>query len=196
MQERTVDDLTVPFGEEIVAVALVVPNGRIAIVVPPQLPPRAEQLGRLIKDNADTYQRGLKAIAAHRYEDARVLLDAAAREGRADPLQVQLAQAQTDMYAGLFAKAAAAFEKVVSQKPDNVMYLLQGAAAWLQAGVAENAEPLVARAMKACSEKPAPNDPDKDRELAYSLHVQAVMQAVHGSSLSTPPPPVRGCAIY
>ncbi len=177
---RVIDNLTVPLGDEIVAVVMVVPNGRIAIVTPPAVPARAEELGRLIKENASAYERGLKAIAAGRYDNARILLDAAAQEGLADALQIQLAKAQNDVYAGQFANAAKTFEDLVRQKPDNVMYLLQAAVAWLQAGRTASAEPLAARAMKLCSEKPTGKDRERDREEAFCLHVQAVLQVARG----------------
>ena len=188
VQERAIDDLTVSLGEEIVTAVMVVPNGRIAVLAPPVVPPRAVKSAGDIKVNADAYQRGLKAIAEGRNEDAHDLLKTAAEEGKADPVQVQLAQAQNDMYAYRFVDAAKDFESASRQKPDNVMYQLQTAVAWLQAGKAELAEPPLNQAMKTHGQEAAGKGPGKDserdRELAYCLHVQAALRVAQGKQFA------------
>ncbi len=184
VKEWVVDDLTVPLGEEILTVAMVVPNGRIAVVAPPTVPPRAQQLAKLIKDTAGPYDRGLKAITEGRFADARELLKTAAEEGKPDPIQVELAQALNEMYACRFVQAAEAYQDVIRKKPDSVLYHLQAAVAWLHIGKAELAEPLVTRALMAQEEKVrgkgSEKEPDADRDLAYCLHVQAVLRVNQG----------------
>ena len=180
VKESRVDDLTVSLGEEIAASALIVPGGRIALVGPPMVPPRAQELARLIKEDATAYQQGLKAIVERRHGEARTALITALRDGKPAAIQVQLARAQNEMFAGLSADAAKLYEGVLQQKPDNVMVLIQAAIAWLHAGVAENAEPLVARAIKSCRG----NSAEKKREMAYCLHVQAILRILRGKQFS------------
>jgi tetratricopeptide (TPR) repeat protein len=188
VRERAIDDLTVPLGEEILTAVLVAPNGRIAVLAPPVVPPRALKSAGAIKVNADAYQRGLKAIAEGRHDDAHNLLKSAAEEGKADPVQVQLAQAQNDIYAYRFVNAAKGFEGASRQKPDNVMVQLQTAVAWLHAGKAELAEPMIVRALKTHGEKAAEKDAEKtaerNRELACCLHVQAVLRVAQGKQFA------------
>jgi len=176
VRESRVDDLTVSLGEEIAASALIIPDGCIALVGPPMVPPRAQELAQLIKEDANAYQQGLKAIVERRHGEARAALNQAQSDGKPDATQVQLAQAQNEMYAGLSANAAKLYEAVAQQKPDNVMVLIQGAIAWLHAGSAENADPLVARAIKACRG----NSAEKKREMAYCLHAQAISRILRG----------------
>lgn len=170
-----IDDLTVPLGEEIASPMLLAPNGRIAVVGPPIVPRRACELAKRIKENSGAYQLGLKAIAEGRYGEARTALSAAASDGAADPVQVQIARAQNEMYAGLSTDAARLFEEVVRQKPDNPMIMLQAAAAWLHGGAVDSAEPLIARAMKLCQEKPKEKAP-----LSHCLHALATLRVVQG----------------
>ncbi len=176
VKKEVIDDLTIPLGEEIAAAVLIVPDGRIALVAPPIVPPRARELARLIKEDASPYLRGLKATAEGRHETARFTLNIALNEGETDPVQVQFAIAQNELYAGMSTDAANIFENVLHQRPDNAMVMLQAAIAWLHAGVAENAEPLVARAMKACQGKSA----EKVRGMTYCLHAQTVLRVIQG----------------
>ena len=176
VKEPVADDLTVPLGEEIASVVLIAPDGNTAVVQPPLAPAIAGQMAGLIEDDANAYQRGLKAMAEGRHDEARAALGAALREDKPDAAQVNLARAQNEMYAGLFLDAAQYYGSALQQKPDNPMLLIQAAVAWLQAGSLENAEPLVARALKACGEKSA----DAERARAYALHVQAIVLAGRG----------------
>ncbi len=180
VKESRVDDLTVSLGEEIAASALIAPSGRIALVGPPMVPPRAQELARLIKEDANAYQQGLKAIVERRHGEARTAFNNALHDGKPDSTQIQLARAQNEMYAGLSANAAKLYEGVAQQKPDNVMVLVQAAVAWLHAGSAENAEPLVGRAIKACHG----NSAEKKREMAYCLHVQAILRVLRGKQFA------------
>jgi tetratricopeptide (TPR) repeat protein len=188
VRERVIDDLTVPFGEEILAAVMVVPDGRIAVLAPPVVPPRALKSAGDIKVNADAYQRGLKAIAEGRNDNAGDLLTTAAEEGKADPLLVQLAQAQNDMYAYRFVAAARRFERLARQKPEIATYQLQAAVAWLHAGMTENAELALARAMKGrtatLGEKDREKNSERDRDLARCYHVQAVLRIAQGKQFA------------
>jgi tetratricopeptide (TPR) repeat protein len=176
VKEHAADDLTVSLGEEIACVVLIAPGGNSAVVQPPLAPAIARQMAKLIEDDANAYQRGLKAMAEGRHDDARAALSAALGEDKPDAAQVNLARAQNEMYAGLFRDAAQYYASALQQQPDNPMLLIQAAVAWLQAGSLENAEPLVARAIKACGEKSG----DAERARAYALHVQAVVLAGRG----------------
>lgn len=175
--QTAINDLTAPLGDEIVSAMLIVPNGRIAVVAPPIVPLRAREMAKLIKEDADSYQLGLKAIAEGRHGEARTALNAAAGNGKTDPDLVRLARAQNELYAGLSNDAAKLFEEAVQQKPDNPMIMLQAAMAWLHVGATDNAESLINRAMKICQGKA------KEKEkmpLAYCLHSQATLRVMRG----------------
>jgi len=179
--QRRIEDLTVPLGQQVVAAVLVLPDATTAVLQPPIIPPHARQLGKLIDQNdRNSYRRGLKAIAEGRFEEARTLLAAAVRNREAQPVQVQIAQAQSDMYAGRFAIAADSYQAALEQgqKPGDPMLLCQAAMAWMQAGRFDRAAPLVAQITQIDQEKLAKQDPCV---LAACLHVQALLDAAEGS---------------
>ncbi len=171
VKEYVIEDLTVPLGEEIAAVVLVMPNAQMAIAQVPVVPLRARQLAELIDENTSSYHRGLKAIAQGRFGEARRLLATAMKDDDAEPLQIHLARAQNEMYAGQFLDAVGWYKNAVGRKPDDPKLLCQMAVAWMQAGKFDRAEPVVARAVKACRQKLAEDGP----AVAACLHVQAAL---------------------
>ncbi len=172
-----VKDLTIPLGEQLVAAVLILPNGGTTVVQMPILPAHIRQLATLIDDDkADSYHKGLKAMARGRFNEAGVLLAVAMRNKETEPSEIQLAQALGDMYAGRFAVAAAGYAKVLEHKPDDPLLLCQAAVAWMHAGRFERARPLLERAVK-IGEKVLPKD---DPARAAALHVQAVLNTCLG----------------
>jgi Flp pilus assembly protein TadD len=186
VKKLVAEDLTILFGEEIVSAVLVMPTEQMAIVQPPVLPQRARELSGAIRDDADPYQRGLKAIAEGRFEQARELLKSVVPErggsskaeqpkGEAakviEPHEIYLAQAQNEMFAGQFDAAAGFYEKAKQTRPDDPLLWCQQAVARIQSGDFSKAEPLLKEAEKICREKLSEKDPAR----AVCLHVQAVL---------------------
>jgi len=179
--QRRIEDLTVPLGQQIVAAVLVLPDTTTAVLQPPIIPPQARQLGKLIDQNdQNSYRRGLKAITEGRFEEARTFLAAAVRNREAQPVQVHVAQAQSDMYAGRFAIAADSYQAALDQgqEPHDPMLLCQAAVAWMQDGRFDRAVPVVARITQIDQEELAKENPFV---LAACLHVQALLDAAQGS---------------
>lgn len=168
-------DLTIPFGEEIAAAVLVLPSGQIALFQPPVPPRSAKQAAWLIRQDADAYHRALRAMAEGRSDEARPLLTTAERDPDADVAKIQLARAQNEMFACNFRAAAADYEKLSEQQPDDLLTLCQAAAAWLQAGELSRAESIVARAVKISKEK--------DARRASVMHLQALLAVAQGKDL-------------
>lgn len=165
------EDMTIPLGEQIIAAALVMPNGHTALVSPPAVPERAVKIGRLIRDKADAYQLGIRAIAEGRFADARKLLETASKEGKADPMRVELARGQNEIYAGQSEAAVPLLEAALAKSPDDPVILCQIAAAWIYQHEPAKAEPLLAQALKRGDKGPA---------AAGVLHLQAVLAALAG----------------
>ena len=174
-------DLATPLGEEIVAVVLVLPDGATAVLQPPIVPLRAEQLARQMEPNGhNSYNRALKAIAEGRFNRAKGWLAAASRSEEVDAQQVRIARAHNDMYAGRFADAAAGYSRALVDEPDDPMLVCQAAVAWMHAGQLGRAEQLITGPMAI-----AGKDLDKDSpHRAACLLVQAVFHACRSNNYS------------
>jgi len=168
-----IQDLTLPFAEEIAGASFLVPTGNTPILRPPIVPSEAPEVANRIRnDEPSPYLQGLKAIAQRRFADARVLLVNAERDKSAEPAQINLTQAQNEMFAGSFAAAAVQYAKVLKVIPDEPLLLCQAAVAWMQAGQYAAAQPLVERAMT-LAEKLDEGDPKR----AFCLHARALWEA-------------------
>ena len=67
--------------------------------------PRARELAALIPTDADPYALALKAMAESRFDDARRLLEEAARNKEVELAKVYEARGQTEIYTGRYADA-------------------------------------------------------------------------------------------
>ena len=173
VQDTVIEDVTIPFGEEIAAVALVMPNGSIALPSPPVVPPRAGKTARLIRDNADPYWLGLRAVATGQFDEARRQFEAAAVLDVVEPPRVLLAQAQTEMFAAQFQEAAQRYETLIQKHSPEPIVLCQAAVAWFHVGDFVKAEKILAQAQKGLKGK---DDPAH----AAVLHVHALLAVVQG----------------
>jgi len=179
VKEVVVEDLTAPLGEELVAVVLAMSDENAAVVQPPVLPDHTREIAALIEDDeTNLYQRGLKAVAYGRFEEARNLLAGAMRHDDAPSEAIHLARALNEMYAGRFGDATTWYRNAVDASTNDPALLCQMAVAWLQSGEFDKAEPLITRAMGACrAETSTEEDPTA---LAVCLHLQAVLYVCQG----------------
>ena len=171
-EEAQIEDLIGPLVDEILAVVLVMPDVSVATLQPPTPSPRARQLAAEIPDDANAYHRALKAIAQRRFGDARPLLALAMRNDDAQPLQIRLARALTEMYAGQYGDAAQWYGEVLMDEPDNPTFLCQLSVAWMQAYQFGKAEPLLYQAARVCLEMPPE---ERDPLLSVCYHLQGVL---------------------
>jgi tetratricopeptide (TPR) repeat protein len=178
VRERPYEDLTVPMGEEIAAAVLVTPDARMPLVQPPLLSSQAKVRAAPIRDDANAYWLGLKAVSEGRYESARVAFLSNEVSAKADPGQVFLARAQNEMFAGMFIDAAKLYDSAIREHCDRPLVLIQDAVAWLQAGSLKNAEAAMTRAMQACE-----GLPEDDRVGGLAANLQAVVLTCRGRQL-------------
>ena len=191
IRRRAIADLSVPLAEEIVAVVLATPDTNMAVVLPPVPPVSIRKLAEAIdEDQADFYNRGLKAIALGRFKDARGLLAKAMSEEDSLACDIRVARAQNDMYAGQFEDAVGWYRNALNDKPDDPILLCQMAVACMQLGRFHDAQSLIARARQACGaplsdgrETTSPGGretgPDEST-LAMCLHVEVVVNVCLG----------------
>jgi len=178
VKAMAIEDLTSPLKEEILAAVLVLPDGKMAILQPPIVPARVRQLARQIdEDKANAYSSGLKAIAEGRFGDARTLLATAKRNQDAQPLDILLAEAHSDMFAGRFGVAAAGYVEALKLSPEDPMLMCMAAIACMQKGQFDRAEPWVTRAVEVVKARSDENDPD----LAVCLLTQGVLAAARAT---------------
>lgn len=178
IRQREIADLSVPLAEEITAVVLVAAQERMAVVQPPIAPLGAITLANQIDDDtANSYHRGLKAIALGRFPQARQLLANAMRWDDATPYEIRLARALNEMYAGRFSDAILWYGNALNEKPNDPMLLCQAAVAQLQLCQYDRAEALIDRALKVCRQSPAGR---QDPALAVCLHLRAVLKVGRG----------------
>ena len=95
---------------------------------------RAKELASQIPDNSDTYSLALKAVAEHRYDDARNLLNEAERNAEVDLFNIYTAKGQNEIYAGCYKEAVSWYERARSLRPDDVMILSELGTAYFLAG--------------------------------------------------------------
>lgn len=176
VKARTIEDLSVPLGEEIVAAVLVWPDRSLAVLQTPVPSVRAQEAARLISEGAGPYPLALKAIVAREFDVARSLLRSAAQGNAVTPAQIELALAQTEMYACRFPDAVPHYAKAVEQKPDDPLLLAQAAVASVHVGDLKSAETLIHRAAKKCRQKSA--------DEGICLHLQAILCAGRGQQSS------------
>ena len=172
VKQPEVQDLTVPLGQTIAAVELVMFDGQTAMCLPPMIPKQATDMATLIQENAPPYERAMQAIAQGRFDDGSALLDEAQRTNNIKAEQIALARAQGYVYAGRLAEAVTEYRSALGEKPDNPFLLCQAAAACLLAGDVAQAEPLIARAVELTGAGPQA----KKAEHGFSLHMQALLQ--------------------
>lgn len=176
--ERKIEDLSVPLSGEIMAAVLVMPDANLATVQPPIMPQRAKRLAAGIPADAAAYQRGRKALAEGRYDDARALLGTALGEA-ADPADVHAAVGQAELYAYRFPEALTAYEKALALKPREPALSCQAAVAAIHLGQFARADRWTNDAVKVLEEKPeAAQTPDDQRALAAALHLRATLLTV------------------
>jgi tetratricopeptide (TPR) repeat protein len=181
VSSREVEDLTIPFAEQIIATVLVMPNGQMAIPQAPAIPTRARELAVLIRNTKNSYYLGLKATAEGRFEYADALLAGATPGSDAESPQIFLARAQNAMFAGHFADATRWYQEGLRKAPHDSGLLCQAAVARLLAGEYAEAEPLIARALQACRDQ----GNDKPAAMGDCLHVQAIQRICGGKDFDS-----------
>ncbi|MEE8450275.1 MAG: tetratricopeptide repeat protein [Thermoguttaceae bacterium] len=164
-------DLIGPLAEQIVAVALVMPNTSVATLQRPIPSPGVRQLAWQIGDDANEYYRGVRAIARGRFDEARTLLAEAMGKDAAKPVQIRIARAMNEMYAGRFLDAVQWYDGALQSRPEDPELLCQMAVAWMLLYQFDKAEPLLAQAEAACqaAESEGPNP-----VLGICRHLQAI----------------------
>ena len=170
-----VADLTGPVGDEILAVALALPDANLIMLQPPVVPNLARQLAKEIDLNdTNQYRQALKAMAENRYEDARGLLALAMRNEDATAAEIHLARAQNELLSGHPADALQWYQNLVqTEVGGNPRYRYQMAVAAMHAGDFVQAATLVQQALKVCETgAAAEGDP---LALAIGLHLRAVV---------------------
>ena len=85
VKKLVLEDLTIPLGEEIAIPALVLPNGRIALLQTPLFPSRVREIAAWIPDNADACQLAVRELARGRLDDARLILNRAGKRPARTP---------------------------------------------------------------------------------------------------------------
>jgi tetratricopeptide (TPR) repeat protein len=193
VRPRPLKDLLIPLQVEITATVLAEPDEDLAVAELPSIPPSVVQEARRIGPTASQYQRGMKALAEQRFDEARRLLAAAeVPHPAAEPSgkesvprwKVVVAQGQNEFFAGRFADAAECFNRARKLQPDEPATICQAAAARLHAGQVPEAGALAAEALKMAREKPA----GEDLALAAALHLQAVVDTIRAEHLDNVEP--------
>lgn len=164
-------DLVGPLVEQIVAVALVMPNASVATLQPPIPSLDVRQLAEQIGDDANEYYRGLRAIAHGRYGEARSLLATAMTNDAAKPEQIRIARALNEMYAGRFLDAVQWYDGALQSDPEDPKLLCQMAVAWMFLYQFDKAQPLLAQAEAACQ---AAGSEGPTVALGICRHLQAI----------------------
>jgi len=180
IRRLSVQDITSQMTDEIKAVVLALADHSVVVAQPPVVPARARELAQRITEESDAYQRGLKATASGRFDDAVELLSTAAETGDVPSEKIGLAQAINAVYAARPADAAARYEELLTSNPTDADLLCQTAVAWMQAGQFAKAEPLVDRAVGICDT----GDEELARLLAAALHARAAVLLALSEDLS------------
>jgi len=177
VEEKALEDLAIPLGNEIMAAVLVLPDGKVATVQPPIVPRQVWQRAALIPEDAGPYQLALKALAENRFDDARRLLENAMNTGEVEPVRIHVVRGQIELFAGQFGEAVQWYENALQLKRADPIILNQTAMAWLHAGEFEKADPLARRALQICRVK---ESEEVETILAASFHIVAVLNVTHG----------------
>lgn len=172
--EREIKDVSAPLTSGILAVMLASPDGDLVVAQPPTIPMSARRLAKLIPDSAAPMLLVRKAISRGKYDLARQRLGAASSEEDIERIELDVARAQNEMYAGEFAKAAEFYKETLAREPNNPTLLAQTAVASLHACDQRTAQQLIARAVKICRAA----QPEEAFRLATCLHIQAAMFTV------------------
>ena len=172
--ERKIEDVAEPLTSEIMAVILVRPDADLVVAQPPTVPMAARRLAKLIPDAAPPMMLVRKAISQGKYDLARRLLIEAAADEHIEHIELEVAAAQNEMYAGEFGDAVVCYKKALDREPNNPTLLAQAAVAWLHAGDYRQAQQLIARAIHICRAA----QPAEAFHLATCLHIQAAVFTV------------------
>lgn len=174
--QRRIEDVSGPLTDEIIAVILVCPDGELAVAQPPTRPMLARRLAAKIPDTAPTMVLARKAISLGKYKLARAHLISAAAEEDIGPLEIDVAKAQCEMYAGDFKAASVCYKNALDREPHNPTILAQAAVAALHAGDYHKAQQLIALAVKICRAA----GPDEAVRLATCTQIRAALFTIIG----------------
>jgi tetratricopeptide (TPR) repeat protein len=153
--------------------------------------PRARELAAQIPADADPYALALKAMAESRFDDARHLLEEAAKDKEVELTRVYEARGRTEIYTGRYADAVGWYRKALSLRPDDPDLLNETALALMYVGQYAEAMPLFQQALTIREKGLGPEHPD----VAQSLNNLAELYRTQGKYAEAEPLHRRALAI-